>query len=125
MTREEVVSIIYEYISTHDFPKTCPNCGRVFNTLKEYVEKTEQVGQPISYDAEFNEWQPKKPMGTVAMSNCVCGSSISLSSNGMPLPTLFRLMMWAKLESIRQKITVSDLLQSIREEIDERALKEE
>lgn len=125
MTREEVVDTIYKHLSTHDFPKTCPNCGRVFQTLKEYIENTEQVGKPVSYDAEFNEWEPKKPMGTVAMSNCSCGSSISLSSKGMPLPTLLRLMMWAKMESMKHKITVSELLQSIREEIDQKALNEQ
>lgn len=124
MTRDEVITIIYHHVSTHDFPKTCPNCGRVFKTLKEYIENTEQLGKPVSYDAEFNEWEPQKPMGTVAMSNCSCGSSLSLSSGGMPLPTLVRLMMWAKMESMKQKITVSELLQSIRDEINQKAIKE-
>lgn len=125
MTREEVVDIIYKHVSTHDFPKTCPNCGRVFQTLKEYIENTEQVGKPVSYDAEFNEWEPKKPMGTVAMSNCSCGSSISISSGGMPLPTLLRIMMWVKIESMKKSISVSDLLQEFRDEVNERALKEQ
>ena len=44
------------------FPKTCGMCGRVFANLPEYIRGTRHVGQPVSYDAAADDWEPKDPV---------------------------------------------------------------
>ena len=65
MTENEVVEIVRSYIESQ-FPKKCPSCGRRYRSLKEYLLETTHLGDPISYDAEKEDWQPKQPIGTVS-----------------------------------------------------------
>ena len=106
------------------FPKPCNNCSRIFTSLKDYLLNTDNIGQPISYDANQNAWLPRKPMGTFAMANCRCGSTLSMSSNGMPLITMWRLLLWARKESRQRDISVSELLEHMRQKIDQSVLSE-
>jgi hypothetical protein len=122
MSEDEVVDIIYDFICKHEFPKTCSNCGRVFNTLKEYLEITNPVGHPISYDAELDSWEPEEPIGTMSLANCSCGGTIAISSTHMPIKTLLRLMVWLKVESFKRKLLPSELLHEIRLQVDKKAL---
>jgi hypothetical protein len=118
------------------FPKTCSLCGHVYSNLAEYLRSTRHVGQPISYDADLEDWLPSEPLGTYAVALCSCGTSLSIDSSGMPLLTLWRLMMFARREARRRGATVSELLAAIRvqvrgqilseaEAVDERASAEE
>ncbi len=122
MSEDEVVDIIYDYVKEKEFPKTCRNCGQVFNTLKEYIEITEPIGHPVSYDIELDNWEPKEPIGTMSLSNCSCEVTLSISSRHMPLKTLLRIMLWLKVESIKQKLLPSELLQKIRVQIKKKAM---
>ncbi len=120
MTEEDVVEIVHTYIKETLFPKRCTNCGMIFTTFREYLEKTTAVGLPISYDADFDEWEPKQPLGTMSLSNCSCGSTLALSSEKMSKKTLLRLMVWTRIESIKRGVTFSELLATIRKSIDTR-----
>jgi hypothetical protein len=99
------------------FPRTCSNCGRNFATLREFLQVTTHQGQPISYDAQAGNWQPQKPTGTMTFVNCSCGTTLALSSEGMPLPQLWRLLNWAKIETNRRGISSQALLSYLRDEI--------
>jgi hypothetical protein len=121
MDENKVVETIHGFIDS-TFPKTCPNCGMAFNSLAEYLRNSTNLGDPISYDAEEGDWKPDNPIGTASFSNCKCGSTIALTSKGMNLWTLWRLMLWAKTESRKRGISTSELLRNIRDEIDRRAL---
>ncbi len=116
----DVVEIILKYIN-EGFPRTCPCCSKVYNTLPEYLRNTTHQGDPVSYDAECGDWEPKKPIGTVAMANCSCGTTMAISSANIPLTTMWRLMFWARMESFRRKMTLSELLSELREQIEARA----
>lgn len=118
MNEETVLDIIRNYLKEKEFPKVCPNCGHQYNTLKEYIEQTSHEGDPISYDAEIGDWEPKRPVGTISMSNCICGSTLSLSSKKMSRITLIRLMLWVKIESMKKNCTISEILKDIRLKID-------
>lgn len=124
MNRETAIETIRNYLKKHEFPKVCSNCGYEYKTLKQFIQETKHAGEPISYDAEVGDWTPQKPIGTMSMSNCKCGSTLTLSSKKMARFTLIRLLIWAKIESMKRNISVSTLLQEVRLEIDERELQE-
>lgn len=99
-------------------------CGRVFGSLTEYVRVTSHVGQPVSYDAENDDWKPREPVGTFAVALCPCGTSLAIGSGGMRLTTLWRLMRFARTETRRRGITLRQYLALIRGEIDRQVLAE-
>ena len=104
------------------FPKTCNTCGRVFSNLPDYIRGTRHVGQPVSYDAALNDWRPKDPIGTHAIALCSCGTSVAIDSSGMSLVTLWRLMRFARSETSRRGVTMSEFLAGIRAEVERQAL---
>jgi len=116
MTEAEVIREMREYLEGL-FPRSCPNCQRRFGSLREYLQVTTHQGDPIPYDAQAGDWQPFKPVGTVTLANCPCGSTLALSSNQMPLPRLWRLLNWARTETRRRNLTPQQLLTYLREEI--------
>jgi len=99
------------------FPKTCPNCQRVYATLKDYLQNTERLGKAISYDIEVGDLKPADPLGAVATANCRCGTTLALSSEGMPLLRLWALMLWGKLEAHRRGITTKELLEHLCDQL--------
>jgi hypothetical protein len=113
MVFAEAVRLIRAHVESK-FPKTCTMCGRLFSNLADYLRDTRYVGQPVSYDAEMEEWTPKEPVGSYAMSRCPCGTSLTIDSSGVPLVTLWRLMRFARGESHRRDVTVSEVLVEIR-----------
>jgi len=119
----EVVEIVRKHVE-RQFPMSCSTCGHRFASLKEYLEYTTHLGNPISYDAESGNWRPWEPVGTVSFANCRCGTTLCISSEGMGLLTMWRLLRWARKESSRRGIRVSELLDGIRREIDQQVLSE-
>jgi hypothetical protein len=120
-TQEEVTQIVIDCIDAQ-FPKDCPNCGRRFSSLAEYLRQTTHTGLPISQDAEQDNWMPTRPLGTHSLANCPCGSTLAIGTRKMSLATMWRLLKWAKIEARKRKLTTSELLESLRIEIDKRAL---
>jgi hypothetical protein len=106
------------------FPKTCPNCGRRFVTLRDFILNTTPIGKPIAHDLEMGELNPLHPIGAVAVSNCPCGTSLALTSEGMPLFRFWGLLLWAKRETQRRGQTPQELLQYVRGEIRKQVLAE-
>jgi hypothetical protein len=119
----EVVEIIRRHVE-RKFPMACSSCGHRFASLKEYLEYTTPLGNPISYDAQAGNWRPREPVGTLAFANCRCGTTLSIGSEGMGLLTMWRLLRWARKESSARGIRVGELLQGIRRRIDQQVLNE-
>jgi hypothetical protein len=99
------------------FPRNCSKCGRLFPSLADYLRNTIHVDAPISYDAVSAE-VPAVPVGTMSFANCACGTTLSLGSEGMPVETIVRLMVWARAEIERRGVTIRDVLIELRDEID-------
>ena len=99
------------------FPKVCNNCQRKYGTLHEYLRHTRHLGPAIPYDAEVGDWNPLKPLGTLTYALCPCGTTLALSSEGLPLFQLWRLLNWARTETKRRGLTPTELLGYLREEI--------
>jgi hypothetical protein len=123
MTEKQVIKIIRTHID-RQFPKDCLTCGRHFSSLKEYLQNTTHVGNPHSADADLENWQPKRPAGTISLADCLCGNTLAISSHGMSLVTMWRLLGWARKESSRREISVDELLSYLRQKIDKQVLEQ-
>ena len=123
MTEAEVIQTLRSHFESL-FPKVCPNCGRRFPTLKNYILVTQRIGLPVSYDAELGEWTPEQPAGSLAYSNCPCGSTLALDTKDIPLPTRRVLLQWLRTESHRRRLSPSQLLDHLRDEIRQRVMAE-
>jgi hypothetical protein len=116
MTEAEVVRIMREHLEGL-FPKVCPTCSLRFATLREYLLITTHLGPAIPYDVELGDWKPLRPLGTMTYANCPCGTTLALTSQGMPLSQLWSLLAWARLETSRRGLSPQELLNYLREEI--------
>lgn len=123
MTEAEVVKTLREHFEGL-FPKVCPNCNRSFTTLREYILTTKRLGPSISYDAELGDWNTLRPIGSVALANCPCGTTLALGTEGMSLSRRLFLLNWARIETQRRGLSAPDLLDSLRDEIRKQALAE-
>jgi hypothetical protein len=106
------------------FPKTCSNCHRKFATLREYIVVTQPVGRTISYDAEMGDWDTTSPLGSAALANCSCGTTLALTTAGMALPERQALLNWVRIETQRRGVTASELLERLRDELRRQVLGE-
>jgi hypothetical protein len=116
MTGAEALQAVRRHFESL-FPKTCSSCGRRFTTLREYILLTERLGPATSYDAELGDWKTTQPIGSLALANCPCGSTLALSTEGMALPLRQALLSWVKIETQRLGVSSSDLLERMRDEI--------
>lgn len=116
MTESEVVTLMRAHLESQ-FPKVCPNCKHHYETLREYLSTTTHAGSAMPYDADLGDWNPMRPLGTVAYANCPCGSTLALSSHGMPLRQLWSLLTWARAETRKRGMTPKELLNYLRDEI--------
>lgn len=106
------------------FPKRCSKCGREYASLREYLGATKHVGAPISYDAAGGDYRPLRPVGTMSLANCPCGTTLALGTDGMSLRTVWRLMAFGRRETKRRGITFEQLLSEVRASVDAQVLGE-
>jgi hypothetical protein len=123
MTEAKVITAMREHLEGQ-FPKMCSNCKHEYATLREYLATTTQLGSAMPYDAEMGNWNPLEPIGTLTYANCPCGSTLALSSKGMPLLRLWSLLNWARIETKSRGQTPEELLNYLREEINKQVMAE-
>ena len=123
MIEAEVIRQMREHLEGL-FPKDCMNCGRRFDTLRDYLKRTTHYGPAMPYDAMSGDWRPVKPIGMVTLATCPCGNTLTLTSRGMPLKQLWILMAWARKETTRRGISPQELLNYLRDEICSQVLSE-
>jgi len=121
MTDDEIIQMTREHFEGL-FPKVCPKCGRRFATLREYILDTNRIGTTTCYDAEMGDWETTKPIGAAAHSNCSCGTTLSLTSEGMPISQVHLVLQWIKEETKRRGLSPLELIDYIRNEIRKRVL---
>jgi len=91
LTEDEVVRFISEHVEGL-FPKTCNKCQKIYPTYREYLLQTKRIGIPLSYDIELGNWKPTRSTGNLALANCHCGSTLAISSSGMPLTRIWQIL---------------------------------
>jgi hypothetical protein len=82
------------------------------------------VGDPISGDDPLRIAEPVKLIGTISYANCVCGSTLAISSVGINPFIMWRLLRWAGASMSRRRLSVGELLRDLRARIDEQVLRE-
>jgi hypothetical protein len=121
MTEAEVMKTLISHVEGF-FPKVCPTCQRRFMTLNEYVSTASPVGPYVSYDVESDRSTPM--IGTLALANCPCGNTLSLSTDGLPLEMRTRLLEWVRAQATSRGMShtavLSDLRRKMRSVIFER-----
>jgi hypothetical protein len=123
MSEAEVIRTMREHLDSL-FPKVCSNCNRSFSTLREYILTTQPLGAMISVDAEAGDWDAAHPVGTLAYANCPCGSTLALTTEGMPLDRRRLLLQWIRNETKQRGLSPQELLGRLRAEIRRQVLGE-
>lgn len=121
LTHQQALDLVYAH-HERQFPKVCSVCGRRFETLADYIRTTRRLGRTISYDADSGSWDTARPMGTYALANCPCGTTLSLSTRGIPTRLRLQLLAWVKRECERRDLTPSDVIDELRDQVRARAL---
>jgi hypothetical protein len=99
------------------FPKVCGNCGRRYASLKDYILSTNPLWPSIDYDIEMGNQTRQNPSGGLAMANCVCGSTLALSSKDMPADRTHLVFAWIGAEAARKGCTPQQQLDHLRDEV--------
>ena len=121
LTYDDMVRINYRHYSGL-FPRTCGACARVFASLKQYILDTVPLGATISYDAELADWKTSAPLDASALSNCPCGSTLGLTTEGIALPDIHLMLEWIRTETARRGVGQEVLLETVRQGVRSRAL---
>ncbi|MEZ5292972.1 MAG: hypothetical protein R2745_17965 [Vicinamibacterales bacterium] len=119
----DVRDLIHRYYASL-FPKTCPHCGRGFQTLREYVEATVPAGRYISYDVDAGHFAPERLVGTYAFANCPCGDTLALGTDGLPHETRLALLAWVQAEAARRSMAATEFLDWLRTTLRQQILAE-
>ena len=93
--------------------------------LCRVIRNTTHVGKPVSYDTDQDSWELYHPVGTIEMVNCSCDTTLAISSRGMDLKTLWKLMNWARKEAKKRGLKISDLLENLRYKMEKKVLQDE
>jgi len=123
MTEDHVIQQMRAHLE-RQFPKVCTTCHRRFATLREYLLNIQHLGPAMPYDAEAGDWNSLKPLGPMTLALCPCGTTLTLTSDGMPLVQLWSLLNWARSETQKRHMTPRDLLTYLRGEICKQVLAE-
>jgi len=117
----EVIDVLLEYYESL-FPKRCHNCGHHFESLGDYVRHTTQLGSSQSFDADNDDRDTRSPIGSSAMSNCPCGSTLALTTDDLDMDTRLQILDWVHRVVEAQGVTPTEVLDDIRLKIRELAL---
>jgi hypothetical protein len=123
MTDAEALQAVRRHFESL-FPKTCSACGRRFATLREYILITKRIGPAMSWDAELGDWKTAAPLGSVALANCSCGSTLSLTTEGMELSERQALLSWVKSATQQRGASPSEVLEQLRDDVRKEILSE-
>lgn len=123
-TLKEAVEIVRNYLESL-FPKTCPNCNKVYSSYREFLLETKSEGDPIDYDDEYDELTnhkepiPKKPIGICMYYQCNCGSTLALSSLKMPVKEYLKLLLWGRKYRKEQGLSLKEFMHLIQSKVNQ------
>lgn len=122
LSDQEVIAIVRRHIESK-FPKTCLVCGRCYVSLADYLIGTTHLGDPISADDPFKP-HLNSAAGAISYAKCSCGTTLAITSAGIDLWTMSRLMQWAAITMVRRSMSMNEVLRDLRSRIDAEVLRE-
>jgi hypothetical protein len=123
MTEAEVIQTVRRNLEEL-FPKVCQTCQRNYATLREFILVAEPLDPVTSFDVELGNWNPSEPIGTLAMANCPCGSTLAVSTRNLPVSEYWQVLEWIRMEMARRGVSQAELLGCLRDEIRKQVLAE-
>ena len=117
LEHQHVVDLVRAYVEQH-YPRLCPCCGRRYEDAADFLANTRQLGFPVSCDAELDDWQPRHPIGTLSFSNCGCGTTLSVGSQGLPVRTMWALLAWMARSVHMRGMRPKEVLDELRHDVD-------
>jgi hypothetical protein len=123
MTEREIIRTLREYCEGL-FPKVCPNCGRRYATLREYIVGSQRLWPSLNYDVELGDYETPRPIGGLAMANCSCGTTLALSTMNMPVSQTHLILEWIQTETGQRGVKPAELLDILRDEVRKQVLAE-
>jgi hypothetical protein len=123
MNEAEIIRMFREFYEGL-FPKVCPNCGRRYETLRDYIVASQRLWPSLNYDMELGADKAPRPIGGLAMANCLCGSTLALSTRSMPVPQTHLMVAWIRTEMERRGLKQAELLDHLRDEVRKQVLAE-
>ncbi len=80
-----------------EFPRSCPRCKTTFKNYYEFINGSELLEHPVTYDEDFLNGTFKLSFnGVFAYYNCKCGDTITIRSVETNPLKMFRIMLWVK-----------------------------
>ena len=70
----------------------------------------------------MGDWETTQPIGALALANCPCGSTMALSTEGIPLSQIHLLLKWVRTETERRGLSSRELIDYIRDEVRKQVL---
>jgi hypothetical protein len=123
MTEGEIIRMLRLYCEGL-FPKVCPNCGRIFATLREYIVGSQRLWPSVNYDVELGDYKTPRPIGGLAMSNCSCGTTLALSTVNLPVSQTHLVLEWIRAETELRGVEPAELFDYLRDEVRKQVLAE-
>ena len=96
------------------FPKKCNTCGKTFNSLREFVGDTKNLGSPQCSN------QNDDPFGLLSYRNCTCGSTLTLNCTDPKSHAVFCRVLDEEVAASGR--SEKDLLLALRSEVHRRVL---
>jgi len=121
LNEDQAIRLILRHLEAQ-FPKVCGTCERRFSKLRDFIVATAPVGDLVCYTLDGMTNGADDPLGAVALSNCRCGSTLALTSNGMPPADFQALFRWVRRESEFRGMPVEAFLQYVRRQTRQKAL---
>jgi hypothetical protein len=123
LSDRQVIATVRQHLESK-FPKTCPVCGRRYVSLADYLVRTTHLGDPVSADDPFEQVHQTSTAGAISYANCVCGSTLAMSSRGLDFWTMSQLMHWAARRMTLRGMSMKEVLRDLRSRIDEEVRRE-
>jgi len=123
MTEAEIIRMFRAFYEGL-FPKVCPNCGRRFETLRDYIVASQRLWPSLNYDMELGADKAPRPIGGLAMANCLCGNTLALSTRSMPVSQTHLMVAWIRTEMERRGLKQVEILDYLRDEVRKQVLAE-
>ncbi len=119
MDDKEVIASAIAELSTL-FPMQCPMCSRTYHNFREWAQTAKPLEGTISYDAESGEFDEAEDLiGAAVLSNCPCGTTLSLDTKALKEETHRAILRWLKLKSEATGLHPRDILDNLRAQVRE------
>lgn len=116
MNEAEAIQLLRHFAHT-EFPKQCNCCGESYDTFPDFICNTRLIGKPVAFGDDIDDDPSILPFTAIGMVNCVCGTTIGISTQKLDTATKIKLLKWAQEETKKRGCSMSDFMDDLREKV--------